>query len=278
MLRIVIAAAAVVFAFCAPGIASAQIVGTITLGYEDNEYDFDDGYYYGEDRESGPFLGAAVAAPLMRDNTNWIVVGEGRIQSEKEEYSYGEEDHESVAHGAVHVGYRTDKWTVAGFYGMENDHGSDVQEVGAEGQLYLTHMTVEGTAAYGDHEGSYCCDDYDGWNAQGNVVYYFNSLWSAGANVGYASWDYYGGSTDLTTVGVNVEYWVPNTNYSIRGAYVHGEADDTYGEYSSDTFQAAFVVNLGADNAQERDHSGVGLSGADSFDLHTRLWESIYYD
>src|SRR5262249_11320646 len=137
-------------------------------------------------------------------------------------------------------------------------------------------MTLEGTAAWGNHDGSYCCDDYDGWNAQANLVYYFNNQWSAGANVGYASWDYYDGDTELTTVGVNVEYRVPSTNYSIRGAYVHGEADDTYGEYSSDTFQVAFVVNLGADTAQERDRSGAGLSGADSFDLHYRLWESTY--
>lgn len=277
MQRIAFAALAAIALLCAPSLAAAQIVGTITVGFEDNEFDYDNNYYYGEDRESGPFLGAAVAAPLMNDNNNWIVVGEGRIQSEKEEYYYGE-SHDNVAHGAVHVGYRTDNWTVAGFYAIENDHGNDVQEVGAEGQLHMQKMMLEGTAAYGEHEGSYCCDDYDGWNAQANLVYYINNSWSAGANVGYAAWDYYSGDTELTTVGVNVEYWVPNTNYSIRGQYVHGEADDTYGDYSSDTFQVAFVVNLGADTAQERDRSGVGLSGADAFDLHWRLWEEVYYD
>jgi hypothetical protein len=276
MQRIAIAAAAAILAFCAPGIASATVVGTVYAGWERSDYDYDN-FYYGEDHEQGPFLGASVVAPLTNENDNWIVVGEGRIQSEKETYSGGYDEHSNVAHGAIHIGHRTDRWTVAGFYGIENDHGNDVQEIGAEVQYYLPNMTLEGTAAYGDHDGGTGCCDYDGWNAQGNLTYYFNNVWSAGASLGYASWDYIGGSTDITTATVKVEYWVPSTNYSIRGAYTHGEADDTYGDYSSDTFQVAFVVNMGASDAQERDHSGVGLSGADSFDLHWRLWEEVYY-
>ena len=277
MQRIAFAALAALVLLCAPNIASAQIVGTITLGYENNQFDYDD-YYYGVDEESGPYLGAAVVAPIMNDNDNWIVLGEGRIQSENEDYPYSDEYHGNVAHGAVHVGYRTDKWTVAGFYGMENFYGDDVQEVGAEAQLYLSNVTLEATTAYGEHEGSYCCDDYEAWNAAANVNYYINNSWSVSGHVGYASWDYYGGDTELTTLGVDVEYRVPNTNYSVRGAYVHGDADDTYGDYTSDTFQVAFVVNLGADTTQERDRSAVGLSGAETFDLHWRLWEQVYYD
>lgn len=263
-----------------PSIASARVVGLVSVGYENSQYDYDHNYYdyYNEDRESGPFISAAVAAPLMGDESPWIIVGEGRIQSEKEEYGYGNYN-DSVGHGAVHLAYHTDQYTVGAFYGMENDHGNDVQEVGIEGQMYFDKFTLQGSAAYGNHDGSNCCDDYNAWDAQVGANYYVNDNWTVGANLGYASWDYYGGNTDLTTVGVNAEYRVPNTNYSFRAAYTHGDASDTFDDYTSDTFQIAFVVDLGSDNARDRDRSGVTLQGADVFDQHWRLWEPGYaYD
>lgn len=271
-------------AYFAPGIASARVVGIISVGFEDTQYDYDnDGYYgeggyYSEDRESGPFISGAVAAPLYGEDSPWIVVGEGRIQSEKEEYGYGDYN-ESVAHGAVHLAYLTDKFAAGGFYGMENDHGNDVQEFGIEGALFYDKFTVQGSAAYGNHEGSNCCDDYDAWDAQVGANYYVNDSWTVGASVGYASWSYDGGDTDMTTIGLSGEYRVPDSNYSVRAAYMHGDASDTYGDYTSDTFQVAFVIDLGSGNARERDRSGVTLQGADVFDQHWRLWEETYiYD
>ncbi|MBL8535912.1 MAG: hypothetical protein JNM59_00755 [Hyphomonadaceae bacterium] len=304
MKKIALATALGVFALLAPNAASARVVGALSIGWENTEFSYDnsysdycEGYCYltGEDKESGPFISGAVAAPLLRNNDNWIVVGEGRIQSEKEEYSSdyyydenGYESHDNVAHGAVHLAYHTEEWAAAGFYGIENDHGWDVQMAGLEGQLYLPNMTLDGAFAYGTHDGgTYSYDGYDAWQAQANMAYYLNDNWTFGVGVGYSSQEYdqNGPQTDLTTVGVSAEYWVPESNYSIRAAYVHGDASVDYAnyyyggsvDYSSDTIQVQFVLNFGTENARDRDQSGLGLSGADGFDLHTRLREDVGY-
>jgi long-subunit fatty acid transport protein len=140
-------------------------------------------------------------------------------------------------------------------------------------------MTLQGSAAYGKHEKScdWCGDDYDGWDLQASLTYYFNDNWSGTVGVGRASWSYYDGDTDMTTLSLAAEYHVPDTNYSIRGGYVYGDADDTYNDYTANSFQVAFIVDLGSDNARDRDQHGASLNGAEAFDQHWRLWESCNY-
>lgn len=285
MRKLWIAALAVGFATLVPGIASARVSGVLTVGYEYSDINYNNNYcgecsYYGDETEQGPSLSAAVIAPLMGEDSNWVVEGEGRLQSEKEEYGYGYSPHYNVGHAAIHVGYRNDSYAVAGFYAIQNDHGNDVQEIGAEAQKYFSNMTLQGSVAYGHHDSSCggCNDDVSAWGGQASLTYYFNDNWSAGASVGYASWDYaYSGSTNLTTVGVNAEYRVPNTNYSVRAAYTHGDGNGRYNnDYKSDTVQVALVLDLGASNARDRDQHGASFSGADVFDQQWRLWETNF--
>ncbi|MES1198378.1 MAG: hypothetical protein ABUS48_00150 [Pseudomonadota bacterium] len=283
-MRILATAALLASLVCfAPGIASARVTGVATIGYEHTDFDYDhnsDYYYYDVDKSDGPSLSAAVAGSLYGDDSHWIVEGEGRLQSSNLKYNDDEEGgsyKENAGHAALHVAYRNDSWAVGAFYGMENFYGDDVQEVGIEAQKYFADATVQASAAYGKHDGSYCCDDYESWDVQVNADYYFNDNWSAGASVGYASWDYYSGNTEMTTVGVSGAYRIPNSNYSVKASYMYGDASDTYVDYKTNTFQIALVIDLGNGTAKERDQEGASLQGADVFDQHWRLWEPSYY-
>ncbi|MBI3437523.1 MAG: hypothetical protein HY054_02500 [Proteobacteria bacterium] len=283
MRKLMVAALAAGFAIIAPSIASARVSGVLTVGYEHSDINFSNNYcgecsYYGDETEQGPSLSAAVIAPLMGEDSNWVIQGEGRLQSEKEDYNYGYRPHYNVGHAAVHIAYRNDSYAVGGFYAIQNDHGSDVQEIGVEAQKYFSNMTLQGSVAYGHHDRSCsgCGDDVDAWDAQAGLNYYINDSWTAGVNVGYASWDYsYNGRTNLTTIGVNAEYRIPNTNYSVRAAYTHGDANSRYNDdYTSETVQVAFVVDFGSENARDRDQHGASFSGADVLDQQWRLWEA----
>jgi hypothetical protein len=68
---------------------------------------------------------------------------------------------------------------------------------------------------------------------------------------------------------------IPNTNYSIRGAYTHGNGNGERcaADYNTDTYQIAFVIDLGSGSARERDQHGASLQGADAFDTDWRLYE-----
>lgn len=273
-----IAALAASLVCFAPGIASAHVTGVLTLGYEYTDSNFDScggECSYNDETEQGPSISGAIAAPLMGDDGPWMIQGDGRLQSEEEDYGYGYTPHSNVGHAALHIAYRTDEYAVGAFYGLQNDHGNDVQEIGIEAQKYWSRFTLQGSAAYGKHSDSCsgCNDDYSAWDAQASLTYYVNDSWSVSGNVGYASWDYNYGSTDLTTVGVSAEYRIPETKYSVRAAYIHGDASDTFNDYQTDTFQVALVMDLGSGNARERDQHGASLPGADAFDTHWRLWE-----
>jgi hypothetical protein len=272
-----IAAVLASLALLSPGIASAKVMGTVTLGYEYDSYDTSGDNYYSEDHEQGTFISGAVIGPVMNDSSDWFIEGAGRIQSEAEKYNHVSETfNDNVGHGAIYLGRRDSDWGLAGYYAIQNDHGSDVQEVGAEVQKYFSNMTLDASATYGKHNGSYCCDDYSAWDVQADLTYYFNDDWSASAGVGYSAFDYHSGNTDITTVGVSGEYRIPSTNFSVRGSYTYGDASDTYADYKSNTFQVAFIVDLGATSAKDRDQHGASFHGADSFDQDWRLWEASY--
>lgn len=284
MRKLMVAALAAGFAIIAPSIASARVSGVLTVGYEHSDINFSNSYcgecsYYDE-TEQGPSLSAAVIAPLIGEDSNWVVEGEGRLQSEKEDFGNGYRPHYNVGHAAIHIAYRNDSYAIGGFYAIQNDHGDDVQEIGIEAQKYFENMTLQGSVAYGQHDSSCsgCRDDVDAWGSNASLTYYFNDSWSGSVNVGYASWDYYyGGRTNLTTVGVSAEYRIPSTNYSVRASYTHGDASARYSDdYTSETVQVAFVVDLGSENARDRDQHGASFSGADTFDQQWRLWEADF--
>ncbi|MBS0385991.1 MAG: hypothetical protein JSS00_11640 [Proteobacteria bacterium] len=288
MKKLAVAALLAALATLAPNIASAKVSGVLAIGYENTQFDNNNNrfecLYCIENSEDGPNLTAAIAAPLLGDSGPWMIQADGRLQSETEDYGFGYHPHENVGHAAAHIAYRTDTFAVGAFYGIQNDHGSDVQQVGVEGQMYFSNVTLQASAAYGKHDStcSGCRDDYDAWDVQGSATYYFNNSWSASVNVGYAQFNYTicctaSANTDITTVGLSAEYRIPNTNYSIRGAYTHGEASDTIQDYSSNTYQVSFVIDLGSDSARDRDQHGASLQGAEAFDQHWRLWEASYF-
>ena len=280
MQRLIIGALLATLACIAPTTASALVTGHITIGYEDTQFDYDNNYYYeyyGQESYDGPSLSAAVVSPLRGDDGPWIIQGDARLQSQSSDYGYYSQNYEeSSGHAAVHVAYRTDDYAVGGFYGMQNWYGHDIQQVGVEAQKYFSGVTLQGSAAYGEHDGPYW-DSYSAWDAQASANFYVNPNTTVGVGVGYAAFDYYGGETELTTVEVNGEYRFPNTRYSVRAAYIRGDASDTYVDYTTDTFQVGLVIDLGAGGAQERDQKGASLSGADAFDTHWRLWQAGYY-
>ena len=110
MRKMAIAALAASLAFIVPGIASAKIAGTVSIGYEHSSYDYDNSYYgegyyscyYCEDHEQGPTLSASVVGPLMGDGP-WIIQGDAQLVSETEHYDHESyKSHDSVGHVAAH--------------------------------------------------------------------------------------------------------------------------------------------------------------------------------
>jgi hypothetical protein len=257
----------------------------MTLGYDNTQIDYHNCSYCNyafEHAEEGPSLSAAVAAPLHGDDGPWIIQGEGRLQTENDHEDCCGTSHVNAGHAAAHVAYRTDEYAIGAFYGIQNLSGDDIQEVGVEAQKYFSNMTLQGSVAYGKHsrDCSYCTE-YNAWDAHADLTYYFNDSWSAGVGVGYGSFrDTYcsGCQTDtvkLTTIGVHAEYRIPDSNFSIRGAYTHGNGngDRCAADYTTNTYQIAFVVDLGSGSARERDQHGASLQGADTFDTDWRLYE-----
>lgn len=268
-------AVAAAFALLAPSAASAAVVGQLGLGYETTDFDFNSPFI-SDPSYDGPSISGAVLAPLHGDH--WVIQGDARIQSESYDYGYPGADtyDDSNAHVALHVAYRDDSFAVGGFYAQENYFGDSIQEVGVEAQKYFSGVTIDASAAYGNHDGPYYAE-YDAWDAQVGVTGFIGDNWSVEGTVGYAEFDYYYGKTELTTVSIAAEYQIPDSRFSVRAAYINGSADDTYADYDTDTFQIGLVMSLGGESAQERHNTGASLPGADAFDTHWRLLEAGYY-
>ncbi|HVY03738.1 MAG TPA: hypothetical protein VG983_08790 [Caulobacterales bacterium] len=279
-MRYILAALAAAFVMAAaPGVASAEVKGTLKIGWEDTSFDFDNSYacgecYYDNNYDyNGPSLAVAVSDDLGGD---WFIQGDARAQHESSDWGYGYSSNDSVGHTAIHVGMRNESYAVAGFVALQNWYGDSIPEIGFEAQKYFDKATLSGSIAYGSYDSDYYYD-YDAWDAQAQASYYINDTWTVTGGIGYAKLDYNYGDTSLWTYGVGAEYRIPDSRFSIQAAYIRGEGDDTYDSYSTDTFQIGVNIDLGIGTAKERDQTGPGQIGADAFDTHWRLFSDAYY-
>ena len=277
MRHLMAAAAAAFMLLAAPGIASAEVKGTLRIGWEHTSFDYDNNSYececYSNNYDyNGPSIDVALSSTLDGD---WIVQGDGRSQHESTDYDYGYSSDDSVGHTAVHLGVRNENYALAGFVALQNWYGDSIPEIGGEGQLYFDHATLDASVAYGKYSGdSY--DDYSAWDAQLNGSWYLNDSWTLTGGVGYAKLDYDYGDVSLWTYGVGAEYRIPDSRFSVQAAYIRGEGSATYDDYSTDTFQLGLVIDLGGKTAKERDQTGASLIGANAFDTHWRLLSDYY--
>lgn len=283
MRNVMIAALAAVAALAMSGTASAEVRGHVAIGWETTDFEFDsmfdgEGFYDYDFKYQGPNIEVNVIGPVA--DTGLFIMGDGRMQTQSTEYSYyygsSEDFEEASGHAALFLGVRNENHGVAGFYAIQNWYGHSIQVVGVDVQKYFGVATVEASAAYGTHGGP-AFDEYDAWTVQLGVTAYMGDNITFGGSIGYSAWDYNFGETDITSFEINGERRFENSPYSVRLAYIRGEAEDTFGDYSTDTIQVSFVIDLGSGNLRERNEEGASFSGADWFDTQARLWQGGSY-
>lgn len=228
--------AAALLALAAPGVASAQSA-YVDLGYANTDADI---------------------AGTSTDGDAWSVGGAAAWQHFQ--LDGGVVDGDDVTNWNIggHVFNRSEGGLIGGFANWSNtdvDGGDnyDAWTVGAEGQLYLSRTTLNGSLSYSDSEDL----DTNLTSLDVGVRHFVTDRFAIGANAGYGWLDTgAGGNDNATTLGLDAEYQFAGP-VSVFGGYQRVDIDDA--DVSSDTFSIGVRYNLGG-SLFERDRSGASLS------------------
>lgn len=238
--------AAAALAIAAPSVASAQSA-YIDLGYQSTEVDL--GGVSGDG--DGWTLGGAAA---WGGNGGLGFQVDGVFGTSEVD---GGDDATSINVGG-HVFTRNDNFLFGGFasYGdVDADAAGDFSfwTVGAEGQLYLSRTTLDGSISYSDAE------DVDSELIAGDVglTHFFTDNFSAGANLGFGTVDDGIDEADVVSYGVGAEWQFASAPISIFGGWQHAEIDDF--DADADTLGVGVRWNFGG-SLFERNRSGASLA------------------
>jgi hypothetical protein len=238
--------AAAALAISAPGVAAAQSA-YVDLGYQSTEADIAGVEGDGD----GWTLGGAAA---WGGNGSLGFQVDGLVSSAEAD---GGGDVDSWNLGG-HVFGRSNGGLIGGFvnFGNVDIDGAgdfDVWTVGAEGQMYLSRGTLDGSLSYSEGE------DIDASLTAANLGYthFVTDNFSFGGNVGFGQIDDGTDDADLVTYGIGAEWQLAAAPISIFGGWQHSEIDDI--DSDADTLGIGVRYNFGG-SLFERNRSGASLA------------------
>ncbi len=231
--------AAAALAIATPGIASAQS-GHIDLGYATTDagaFDIDTTTLGG----AYSWGGNGSVGFQVDGNFGW------------HEYDGGGPEVDTYNIGG-HAFVRDTGHLIGGFVNFGNTDFDgfidyDYWTIGAEGALYLSRTTIDGTLSWSDSEDL----DRSLTALDLGVTHFISDNFSIGGNVGFGEID--SGGSDFTTLGVSTEYQFAAMPISIYGGYSTTDFDG----FDADTLSVGVRYNFGG-TLFDRDRSGASLT------------------
>jgi hypothetical protein len=176
----------------------------------------------------------------------------------------------SSNYAAVHLGTRTNNYSVAGFVGLQDLAPFSGVNGGIEGQLFFSQAMLEGSVAYAD----YGDIDLSDTNAQVDGSFFFTPNFSVNGSVAYNDISESGSSGHWWVYGVSGEYRFANSPASVSLGYRQLEES---GEHV-DFWSIGVSLDLGTGSLQERNKSGPSWNGARSqYDNFGEPFGSIFF-
>jgi hypothetical protein len=250
-MRKVLLGATAALAFVAPGVASAETSGHVGASYGNTEIDglgeFDT---YGID--------GAVATDL---GSNWLLQFDA--SSHNLDFDGGGET--SAGGAYVHIAKRGSGHTLAGVVGMTDIFGLSGETIGAEGQMFFSSVTVNGSAVYGNFDEA----DFDVWNLHLDGTFFVTENFGLTGGVNHSEADSSGSEFDWTTWSADAAYRFANSPFSVFGGYAYTDFDDAGGE--ADTWRIGVRYDFGTDSLQASSQTGASLNGASAFASQLRF-------
>jgi|CXWL01.1.fsa_nt_gi opacity protein-like surface antigen len=234
MRKLLLGAAAAV-AMMAPGVANAAD-GYLELGYSSTDT--------GTVDVDTINFGGAVNFDLggLEAQAN---VGYGRFDGGGTEYT--------LNNGGLHVFKRNDNFLIGGFAAVEDGFSvlGSVYDFGAEGQLYINRLTLDGGVSYTNFD----TFDESGTTIRAGATYFITDNLSLGANGRMVDID----GDDITTYGATAEWQPASSQFSFFGGYRQTDETFVFGGDDTNTWSLGFRYNLGTDSLIERNRSGASL-------------------
>jgi hypothetical protein len=236
-MRKLLLGAATALTFLVPGVASAAD-GHLDLSYSD------------ADQGSGVNtinFGGAVNFDMTSSLEAQVDARFSRVDT-----SSGFNHTYSVAN--LHVFNRNDNFLVGGFVGVEEaSFNIDAYHFGAEGQLYLSRLTLDGAIAFTSAEGG--TFDENGSTSRVGATWFVTDTFSVGA--GYRDLDVDG--LGINSTSLNLEWQPGGGPFSFTGGYRTSEFDAAVADV--DTWEVGLRWSFGTGSLFERNRSGASLSG-----------------
>jgi hypothetical protein len=246
-MRKVLLGATAALAFVAPGVASADTAGHVSATYANTDIDgADDFDSYGID--------GAVATDL---GSGWM------LQFDGSSYNVGDFD-DGTGGAYVHAGVRSASHTIAGFVGLTDVFGSSGATIGAEGQLFFSSVTVNGSAVYASFDDG----DVDITNLHVDGTFYLSENFGLTGGVSHTEAEDTS-EIDWTTWSADAAYRFANSGFSVFGGYAYTDSDDLGGE--ADTFRIGLRFDFGTDSLQSSSQTGASLNGANALASQLRI-------
>lgn len=246
--------AAAALAIAAPGVAAAQTTGFIGFGYSTLDDDDDSG------KDGIVALEGAVV-------TN--VHGLWNVQLDANSSSMDHSGHyDAFSTVNVHAFHRSDLFAVGGVVGFDNDGGSSRYNLGAEGQFYLSRVTLTGSYTYSN--------EWDDGNTDIHNVdfaghFFLTPNTAFGANVGWADSEW--NNQDGFSYGISAEHQFAGTPWSIGAQATRAELDYSGGGgHDVESIGIFGRWNFGTSDLQTRTNTGASMTGGSGVRNAIQQW------
>jgi len=164
-------------------------------------------------------------------------------------------DDETAFDGGLHLFKGSASHRAGGFVGVSTSDDVTTWNVGAEGQIFLTNVVLDGAIGYFDVDDI----EVDGWGGRAGATVFPNDNFSIGGGLSLANADSPLGDIDSWTAGVGTEFQLSSAPISFSAGYSHSEIDDF--DLDADTVTVGVKYNFGGGSLKDRATTGAGLGG-----------------
>ncbi len=224
----------------APGLANADVSGSASFTYENNDFD------YGENDAWS--LGGVV----MSDVHGFDFQLDGRTTLMDWDGSGGDDSH---GYAAAHVSGDLGGFDLGGFAGIVNYYGDAGVLIGAEARTAFGNISLDGSIAHTDFDYG-----YDGTAYRVGGAFFFMPNFAVNAGASRTDIDSFGTDFEITELSLGAAWQFAN-NVEVFGGYTDTDGDRSPGaDYDGETVQLGVRLNFNGGTLQDNTNNGAWSS------------------
>jgi hypothetical protein len=228
-------------ALAAPGLASADTIGSIGLAWGPLDQD-NDGTKEDILSLTGDF------STDVGGHTFQMGAGNFDMWHDTHSHNYGALD--------AHWGMSGDNHAFGIYGGALNLSGDVAYGIGGEGAFYFGNVTLGGDVFYATGRES----DYETTGASVNGAYYVMPNLALRGEIAYMDSEWM--ATETTTYSLGAEYQFASMPISLSGDFYTADSDYQFGpDYDSDVWQFGVAYHFGGSDVMSRDRAGANQGG-----------------